>query len=141
MRGFELHPKLRVAALVISAAGAGIRGCAYIDAPNTRFTTFIDAWIPLHAWAFVWMAAGALMLAGIWHRIVARWALSLGVALWGAWAVSYTASWIFGDQSRAWVTAGAFALIAGLMWIIASLADSVGPPPGPVIPDTEGSTG
>lgn len=141
MRDFELHPRLRVAALAISASGAALRGLAYIDAPYTRFTTFIDAWIPLHAWSFVWIGAGALMLAGIWHRIVARWALSLGVALWGAWAISYTASWIFGDQSRGWVTAGVFALASGLTWIIASLADSVGPPPGPVIPDDEGSTG
>lgn len=135
MRDFTAHPKLRVAALSMSAAGAAIRGIAYLDAPNTRYTTFIDAWIPLHLWAFIWLTAGALMLIGVWHRLVARWGLSLGVGLWGAWAVSYTASWVFGDQSRGWVTAAAFALIAGLTWIVASLSDSVGPPPGPVIPD------
>ena len=138
MRSFELHPRLRVAAISMSAAGAAIRGWAYLDAPNTGLTTFIDAWIPLDAWAFVWIGAGVLMFAGVWHRVIARWGLSLGVGLWGAWAISYTASWLFGGQSRAWVTAAAFALIAGLTWIVASLSDSVGPPPGPVIPDEDG---
>ena len=135
MRDFTVHPRLRVAALVMSGAAAAIRGVAYIDAPTSGFTTFVDTWIPLHYWAFVWIGAGVIMVAGIWHSVVARWGLSLGVGLWGAWSISFTASWLFGDQSRGWVTASAFALVAGLTWIVAQLADSVGPPPGPVIPD------
>lgn len=115
-----------------------IRGFAYLNAPpSTQFTTFVDAVVPLQVWALVWMGTGALLLAGIWHRVVARWALSIGASLWAVWALSYTLSWILGDQSRAWVTAGAMATIAGSMWITASLADSVGHPPGPVIPDSE----
>lgn len=136
MRGFDLHPKLRVTALSVCASGVTIRGLAYLNAPpSTQFTTFVDAVVPLQVWAFVWIGAGALLVAGIWHRIIARWALSIGASLWAVWALSYTLSWLVGDQSRAWVTAGAMATIAGLMWIIASLADSVGPPGGPVIPD------
>lgn len=140
MRGFDLHPKRRVTALSVYAGGVAIRGIAYLDAPpSTQYTTFVDSVVPLQVWAFVWMGAGALLLAGIWHRVVARWALSIGASLWGVWALSYTLSWIVGDQSRAWVTAGAMATIAGSMWITASLADSVGPPAGPVIPgDGEG---
>lgn len=136
MRGYDLHPKLRVTALSVYAGGVAIRGLAYLDAPpSTQFTTFVDAVVPLQVWALVWMGTGALLLAGIWHRVVARWALSIGASLWAVWALSYTLSWIVGDQSRAWVTAGAMATIAGSMWITAALADSVGPPPGPVITD------
>lgn len=136
MRDFSLHPRLRVTALTVCAAGVTIRGLAYIDAPTTRYTTFVDALVPLHMWAFVWIGAGVLIFAGIWHRVIARWALSSGASLWAVWALSFTLSWLIGDQSRAWVTAGAMATVAGMMWIVASLADSVGPPPGPVIPDT-----
>ena len=136
MRGYEFHPKLRVTALSVYAGGVAIRGLAYLNTPpSTQFTTFVDAVVPLQVWALVWMGAGALLLAGIWNRVVARWALSIGASLWAVWALSYTLSWIFGDQSRAWVTAGAMATIAGSMWITAVLTDSAGPPPGPVIPD------
>lgn len=76
----------------------------------------------------MWITAGALMLAGIWQRVIARWALSLGAALWAVWSASYLLSWLVEDQSRAWVTGTAFALIAALMWIIAALADARGPP-------------
>lgn len=139
MRDFTQHPRLRVTALAVFATGAIVRGLAYIDAPNTRFTTFVDALVPLHVWGFVWVTAGGLMLVGIWHRVIARWALSIGASLWAVWALSYLVSWFTGDQSRAWVTAGAMATIAGSMWITASLADSTGPPPRPVIPDGEGT--
>lgn len=135
MRAFEpLHPRLRIGALTVFAAGAINRGVAYFTTADTGgYTTFVDALIPLHVWAAVWVAAGAFMIVGIWHRIIARWALSFGASLWAVWAVSFWLSWIIGDQSRAWVTAGAMATIAGSMWITAALADSAGPIPGPVI--------
>lgn len=129
MRDFAHHPRLRVTALSVCAAGSIIRGIAYVDAPLTRYTTFVDALVPLHVWGIVWVTAGALMLVGIWHRVVARWALSIGASLWAVWALSYLVSWMVGDQPRAWVTAGALAVVAGLMWIVASLADSTGPLP------------
>lgn len=136
VRGYDLHPKLRITALSVYAGGAAIRGLAYLGAtPSTQFTTFVDSVVPLHVWAIVWIGAGSLLVAGIWHRVIARWALSIGASLWAVWALSYTLSWIVGDQSRAWVTAGAMATIAGSMWITAALADSVGPPAGPVIRD------
>lgn len=129
MRDFAHHPKLRVTALSLCAAGAGVRGLAYIDATTTHFTTFVDALVPLHVWGIVWVTAAALMVVGIWHRVVARWALSAGASLWAVWALSYVVSWLTGDQPRAWVTAGAMAVVAGLMWIVASLADATGPMP------------
>lgn len=136
MRGYDLHPKLRIAALLVYAGGAVIRGLAYIGPrPGTQLTTFVDSVVPLHVWAIVWIGAGALLVAGIWHRAIARWALSIGASLWAVWALSYTLSWLIGDQSRAWVTAGAMATLAGSMWITAVLTDSAGPPAGPMIRD------
>lgn len=137
VRGYDLHPRLRITALSVYAGGVVIRGLAYLGAPppSTQYTTFVDAVVPLQVWALVWVGSGALLLAGIWNRVIARWALSIGASLWGVWALSYTLSWIVGDQSRAWVTAGAMATIAGSMWLTAALADSAVPPPGPVIRD------
>lgn len=136
VRGYDLHPRLRILALSVYAGGVAIRGLAYLNAPpSTEYTTFVDAVVPLHVWALVWMGTGALLLAGIWHRVIARWALSIGASLWAVWALSYTLSWILSDKSRAWVTAGAMATLAGSMWITAVLADSAGPPAGPVIRD------
>lgn len=136
MRAFEpLHPRLRIAALVGCAYGAVNRGLAYAHTTSTPFTTFVDALVPLQVWAWVWIGAGVAMLAGIWHRVIARWALSLGGSLWVVWGLSFYVSWLVGDQSRGWVTAGAFVTIGWLMFIVAALADSVGPPREPVIPD------
>ena len=134
MRALEpLHPRLRIAALSVFAFGAINRGIAYIHTPSTPYTTFVDTLVPLHWWAWVWIGAGVAMVAGIWHRIIARWALSLGASLWAVWGISFYASWIAGDQPRGWVTAGAFITIAGIMFIVAALADSVGPPREPVM--------
>lgn len=134
MRAFEpLHPRLRIAALSVFAFGAINRGIAYIHTPSTPFTTFVDTMVPLHLWSWVWIGSGVAMVAGIWHRIIARWALSLGGSLWALWGISFYGSWIAGDQTRGWVTGGAFITIAGTMFIIAALADSVGPPREPVM--------
>ena len=140
MRAFEpLHPRLRIAALAIVAAGAAARGAAYIDQPSTGgLTHFIDALVPLNLWAIVWITAGATVLAGIWHRVVARYALAFTAMLWGIWGLSYMSATVFGDSSRGWVTGALILNVAGLTIIIAALADAVGPPPGPVIFDQGG---
>ena len=132
MRDFATHPRLRAATLVICGTGAIIRGIAYISGPKTAaYTTIVDTWVPLRLWAVVWMAAGAVMVAGIWHRDIARLGLAIGVGLWGTWAISYFVSWIvsmFADApGRGWVTGAAFAMIAGLHWIVMFLAERSGP--------------
>lgn len=140
MRAFEpTHPRLRVAALVVFGYGALSRGLGYIDAPKTGLTTFVDALVPLHVWAAVWIAAGTLIVAGIWHRLIARVALGLGGTLWAVWGLSYMWATLIGDQSRGWFTGSTMLTLAGAMYICAALADSAGPPPGPVIPDGEGT--
>lgn len=135
MRALEpLHPRLRISALVIVAAGAVARGVAYIDQPDTgRLTHFVDGIVPLHVWAFVWIAAGACLVAGVWHRVVARYALAFTAMLWGIWGLSYVWATVTGDAPRGWVTGSLMLTLAGTMIIIAALADTVGPPQEPVI--------
>ena len=133
MRSFTQHPKMRVAALCVFAYGAIARGIAYIDAPSTGLTTFVDKLVPLTVWAIVWITAGVLIFAGIWHRIIARWAMALGSSLWLVWGTSYMWATVIGDQSRGWVTGAAMLTLGGAMLISGALMDSEGPPPGPVI--------
>lgn len=140
MRAFEpLHPKLRIAALAIVSAGAIARGVAYVDQPSTGgLTHFIDALVPLHVWAFVWIAAGVTVSVGVWHRVIARYALAFTAMLWGIWGLSYMSATLFGDSSRGWVTGALILNVAGLTIIVAALADTVGPPREPVILDQRG---
>lgn len=135
MRAFEPHhPKLRITALVIVAAGAIVRGVAYFGRPTTGgLTHFIDAIVPLHVWAVVWIAAGITVLVGIWHRVIARYALAFVSMLWAIWGLSYMTATIFGDASRGWVTGALILNLAGLTIIVAALADTVGPSREPVI--------
>ncbi|KAA0916474.1 hypothetical protein [Dietzia sp. ANT_WB102] len=130
MRALEpLHPKLRIAALTIVSTGAIARGAAYIERPNTGgLTHFIDTIVPLHVWAIVWIAAGITVFAGVWHRIVARYALAFVSMMWAIWGISYVTSTLFGDAHRGWVTGALMLNVAGLTIIIAALADTVGPP-------------
>lgn len=139
MRAFDSHhPRLRVAALASFGCGAIVRGIAYTGTTTTGgLTTFVDALVPLHVWAVVWVAAGTLMLAGIWHRVIARWALSLGGTLWAVWGLSYVTATLVGDAPRGWVTGSTLLTLAAAMYICAALADSAGPPRGPVIRDSE----
>ena len=138
MRDLSDHPRLRVAALAVASYGAASRGLAYLEAPNTSLTTYLDYFVPLWAWSAVWLTAAVLVLVGIFHRVFARWAMSLASGLWLVWAISYFAATLFGDQHRGWVTGSGFVVIAAYTWILAAMMDNTGPPPGPVIPDVEG---
>ncbi|MDX2357454.1 hypothetical protein [Dietzia sp. PP-33] len=140
MRAFEPHhPKLRIAALVIVAGGAVARGVAYLNQPSTGgLTHFIDALVPLHVWAIVWIAAGVTVLAGIWHRVVGRYALAFVSMMWAIWGLSYMTATVFGDASRGWVTGALILNLAGLTIIVAALADTVGPSREPVKLDLRG---
>ncbi|WP_440221158.1 hypothetical protein [Dietzia sp. MNB45] len=110
------------------------RGFAYIDQPSTGgLTHFIDALVPLHLWAIVWIAAGATVLAGVWQRVLARYALAFVSMLWLIWGLSYMSATALGDASRGWVTGALILNLAGLTIIVAALADTVGPRRGPVI--------
>ena len=137
MRDFSAHPRLRVAVLAVASYGAASRGLAYLEDPNTSLTTYVDNFVPLWAWAAVWLAAAVMVLVGIAHRVFARWAMSLTSGLWLVWAISYFWATLLGDQHRGWVTGSGFIVIAAYTWIMAAMMDNTGPPP-PRLPDKEG---
>lgn len=137
MRGFAQHPRLRVTVLVACAAGVATRGAAYLDTSrDLKSLAWIDKLIPMQGWAMVWFAAALFILAGIWHRDVARWGMSLGSSMYGFWGLNYLFAWFLVDTftTRIWLTGSALVLIAVLMWVCAALMDSVGPPPRPAVP-------
>ena len=119
----QRHPRLRVATLTVGSAVVAARGAAYINAPQTGLTTFVDALVPLHVWAVVWVAVAAAILCGIWSRHLARVAMSFGAALWFVWGGSYMWATITGDSARGWVTGATMLGVAGLMWILARLIE------------------
>lgn len=135
MRAFEpLHPRIRIAALTVCGAGLLARGLAYVGGnPTGGLTAFADVLIPLQVWSAVWIFAGVSVLAGIWHRIIARWALSFGASMWAMWGLSFLWATVNGDSGRGWVTASTMLTLAGLMVVTAMLCDSVGPPEEPVL--------
>lgn len=118
------HPKLRVATLVVGSAVVAARGLAYLDQPTTGgLTTFVDATVPLHVWALVWLGVAVAILCGIWSRPLARVSMSCGAALWTVWGLSYWWATIVGDSSRGWVTGSTMLGMAGFMWILARLIE------------------
>lgn len=141
MRAFDPHhPKLRIAALSVVTFGAVARGVAYLNQPETGgLTTFVDVIVPLHVWALVWIGTGVATIAGVWHRVVARYALAFGSMLWGVWGLSYMWATLIGDAPRGWVTGSTMLTLSGLMIIVAALADAVGPPREPVMLDLRDS--
>ena len=125
MRDMQRHPQFRVATLTVGSAVVAARGAAYLDAPQTGLTTFVDALVPLHVWAIVWIAAAVAILCGIWSRPLERGAMSFGAALWSVWGISYMWATVVGDSSRGWVTGATMLGVAGFMWILALLVESL----------------
>lgn len=125
------HPKLRIAALAVFAFGCINHGVAYATLNPSGPGTLINT-APPHLLAGIWITTGTAIFIGIWHRLVARIALSFGAALCAVSGLSFYAAWIFGDAQRAWSTAGTFLTVAGAMVIISALCDTVRPPQPPV---------
>lgn len=125
MRDMQRHPQLRVTTLTVGSAVVAARGVAYLGAPQTGLTTFVDSLVPLHVWAVVWIAAAVAILCGAWSRPLARVAMSFGAALWAVWGISYIWATVVGDSSRGWVTGATMLGVAGFMWILALLVESL----------------
>lgn len=132
MQDMRRHPRLRAATLSVGSVVVASRGAAYIEAPSTGLTTFVDQIVPLHVWAFVWLAVGVLIFVGLWSRTLARVAMSAGASLWTVWGLSYLLATWFGDSSRGWVTGMTMLGLAGFMWVLAALLEvlSDGPAEG-----------
>lgn len=124
MQDMQRHPKLRVATLVVGSAVVASRGLAYLNQPTTGgLTTFVDALVPLHVWALVWLAVAVAIVCGIWSRTLARVSMSCGAALWAVWGISFMWATVTGASARGWVTGATLLGVAGFMWILARLIE------------------
>ncbi|MBB1034133.1 hypothetical protein G6031_06975 [Dietzia sp. CQ4] len=127
MRAFEpLHPRLRIAALTIAAAGSFGCGMACLKPPANP-VTYLSTVVPFGAWAAIWIITGAAMLAGIWHRIIARWALAVGASLWFVWGAYLALASVLGLSERGWSHSISMLTLSGVLVVITALADTVGP--------------
>lgn len=79
------------------------------DVPSTMGP--LVAVIPPRLWAYSWIAAGVLMIAGLrWYRC-RQWGTALAMGLTLLLAFIYVSAWITGDMERGWVSAKNYLLI------------------------------
>lgn len=112
-------------ALVILGLGILSRGLSYsphVLGPAPRAGGHpAEAALPMSVWSAIWVAVGVLCLvAAVWsRRLIAAWAIGLGVGLNMLWAGSFVAVSITGDMARGWVTGIGYASVALLViWAI-----------------------
>ena len=82
--------------------------------------------IPPRLWAYSWITAGVLMIAGLkWDR-PRQWGISRTMGLTILLAAVYVSAWITGDMARGWVSAKNYLLIAAVVITgAATLAEGV----------------
>lgn len=106
------HP---VALVSVAAAGA-VRGIDYLTTtgvtPSTgRAVALIDGFLPLWAYAALWLGASVALLVGmVVHKRTFVWAGSITVGLWGLWAIAFTLSQVTGNSSGV-LTGAAFGAV------------------------------
>ena len=122
-------PRHRAArALILGAGGIGaiLRGIAYLpaaDPPRTSQLSPIEAWMPLTAWAALWMAVGIALIISTWCRTVSIWAMTALTALLTLWSTSYLIAWLWMGVGRSWVTASIFLMAAIWAGVLTSLLE------------------
>lgn len=114
--------------LILGAGGVGaiLRGVAYLptaNPPDSAQLSPVEAWMPVTAWAGVWIAVGCLVLLSMVWRPVSITAMTGLTALLTLWGVSYIVAWAFMDVSRSWVTASVFLMAAVWAGVLTSLLE------------------
>lgn len=106
---------VRVVVLVTAALAALQRGVLYLpgvdDVPSVALT-YVEFWLPLSAWAAVWLALGGILVVSIALPVLIIPAMSAFVGLHIVWSASLVASWLMLDQPETWVTGATHACIA-----------------------------
>lgn len=126
------HRVLRIAVLLTAAWCALLRGIAYI--PNATdgqpvYLTYVDWWLPMHAWAAVWIAGGLCLAAATIFTRLAIPAMSVFVGMTTVWSASYLLSWIFLDSPSSWLTGSTLAGMAVFAAILTALIERRVPSP------------
>lgn len=126
LRDTPYDRRVRVAILTVVGLFAISRGWVYLGPAEflpPAYVSLLDQLIPIHVWAVCWLAAGGLVIAGIFAHPLARWSMSCVVSLSGAWSVSYLAAWAIGGIGEAWAPAALFACIAALVAVFTYLME------------------
>lgn len=112
-------------ALIILGLGILARGLSYSPhvlgrAPRSGGHP-AEAALSMPTWSIIWVSVGAFCLvAAVWsRRLIAAWAIGLGVGLNVLWAGSFFVATITGDMPRGWVTGIGYASVALLvLWAV-----------------------
>ena len=103
-----------IALLAVGIAGL-VRGFDYLyrnelSTGTLRATSLIDSFLPLWAYATLWLAVSAAFLIGIFtQRGLFVWAGAFTVGLWGLWAVTFIASHFLYNTPSGLLTGTGFA--------------------------------
>ena len=108
--------RLRWLVLGSTALLAFMRGISFLPAaqPDTGADlSYIEVWLPLTAWAWVWVGAAVGLVAAIRYPVLAVPTLAVFVFLTLLWGTSYLASWWLLNQPET-VMAGATHLLVAI---------------------------
>lgn len=95
-------------------------GYSLFSSPPVRA---VDMLLPLHTWAWVWIAVGLILITGIptrWDRLQ----YTLAVGLKAAWGLLYVNLWIQGIP-HAWVSAVVWLTFAATIFLVAGWRESI----------------
>jgi len=94
-------------------------GYALLTAPAPGHLGHI-LWIPLHAWAWIWITGGFLGAVFAWCKAGRDGIGFAGIILPVlGWASGYTYTWLFYDQPRSWINAAVWAAVSAMTIIAA----------------------
>lgn len=112
----------RGAVLTLKGIMAGVYGYSLLVQPptDTRGIQLLLDLMPLHAWAWAWIAAGLLAIVSAWRLQGRDWpgypAILLVVI---PWSLGSLASWWLYDNPRGWAGAVVWGAFAGVTAIAA----------------------
>lgn len=110
-----------------AALGAIVRGIAYMPwtsaSSGVRQLTPVEAWMPLHAWGWIWVAVGVMLASAMICPKLRITAMSILTGLLTMWGMSYLWAWAFEDVQRSWVTSALFLMTAVWSGALTSLLE------------------
>lgn len=110
------YRRLRTTVLITAALMAGLRGLAYIPSVygerSAASLTFIETWLPLTVWGWIWISGLVFLLASIFVPRLAIPSMSVFVGMHVLWGTSFVMSWLFLDSPRSWITGSSIIGIA-----------------------------
>jgi hypothetical protein len=91
-------------------------------------TRFLADVMPLHTWASLWLAVGAVCLAGAFAHRFDPIAFTCAAGIKMLWAAVFAFGWIAGEIERGWVGAAVWLAFALLVMTLAGWPDDAARP-------------